>query len=136
MKYKIKIDYVTGNSFGSEDTSSIIELEWNDLEVAKANLKRIQDHWAYYTAKEGRRWWSREKEAKELITKVELEKPDWLVTKYHDATFKGSHHCLIKLYADNGNVFQTWPPYVGYFESLTSAEIVSEDSDMKFITKY
>lgn len=135
MKYKIKIDYITGNSFGSGDTSSIIELEWNDLNVAKANLKRIQDHWDYYTAKEGRCWWSREKEAKELTIKVEAEKPDWLVVDYPE-THESMLHCLIRLYTDNGKVFQTWPPYVGYFESLTSAEIVSEDSDMKFITKY
>ena len=48
MKYCIKISYQTGNSFGSEDTFDYLELEWDNIEVAKENLIRIKEHYKFY----------------------------------------------------------------------------------------
>lgn len=45
MLYKIKIEYKTGNSFGSHDEEGEIEYKWENLEIAKENLKRIKEHY-------------------------------------------------------------------------------------------
>jgi|AntRauMFilla1563_2_1112583.scaffolds.fasta_scaffold00519_4 hypothetical protein len=44
-RYTIKIEYTTGNSFTSEDTSDVITLSWDNLEIAKENLLAIKEHW-------------------------------------------------------------------------------------------
>ena len=46
--YKIKVFYETGDSFGSNDTETILEPEWEKLDVAKENLKRIKTHYKIY----------------------------------------------------------------------------------------
>lgn len=48
MIYRIKIEYCTGNSFGSNDEIRCIDLEWQDLNVAKQNLQRIDEHYKQY----------------------------------------------------------------------------------------
>lgn len=49
MKYKILYNYNTGDSFHNEDElEDTIELEWNNREVALANLKRIEEHYKFY----------------------------------------------------------------------------------------
>lgn len=131
MKYKIKYEYQTGGSFGSEDSDGILELGWNDLDIAKQNLKRIQEHYKYYEAKErirgsfNTKWY---KDELSLIDLIESTKPDWFVEKNQ---YGYEHHC-IKLYADNGNVWQISCPWCGYFERLYSVEIIPNESDMKF----
>ena len=35
MKYKIKINYRTGDSFSSNDAKDYFELEWENLDIAK-----------------------------------------------------------------------------------------------------
>lgn len=47
-KYKIKISYCTGNSFGSEDTEDLVELDWDNLDIAKENLQYIKEHYKQY----------------------------------------------------------------------------------------
>ena len=49
MKYKIKIYYSTGNSFGTYNTETYLELTFKDLEIAKANLIRIKEHLVFLT---------------------------------------------------------------------------------------
>ena len=39
---------------------------------------------------------------------------------------------LIKFKADNGNLMQTQAFWVGYFESFHCAEIIADESDMKY----
>lgn len=132
MKYKIKYYYSTGNSFGSEDRSDILELEWDYINVAKANLRRIKEHYKYYKCKnETRNTYMSKfyKDEIEYCKKIEDEKPDWLVTTGNSFD---SYHCII-LYADNNRPFQFWAPWCGYFERLHSAEIIlPEDDDLSF----
>ena len=41
MKYQIKLSYTTGNSFGSEEREELLEYVWENIEIARENLKRI-----------------------------------------------------------------------------------------------
>ena len=45
-KYKIKISYMTGNSFGCEEVESYIDddLVWSNIETVKKNVQAIREH--------------------------------------------------------------------------------------------
>lgn len=43
MKYKIKYFYKTGNSFHTEDKEDVLEFDWENIELAKEALKRINE---------------------------------------------------------------------------------------------
>lgn len=133
MKYKIEYDYYTGDSFRSDDSTGVLELEWEDLQVAKDNLKRIQEHWRYYKAKkEVRSSYSQTWVVNELemVSTVEKSQPDWYV-KPEGGNRDYNHHCII-LYSDNGKPWQFWCPWCGYFEGLYGAKIINAESDLEF----
>lgn len=116
--YRIKVSYRTGNSFGSEDTYDILEMSWKDLEVAKDNLKRIEEHYRYY-----------EYHSNSYLSKNdEPERPECYVGD------PARYECTICLKADNNNDWQFWPAWCGYFETLYGAEIISEDEGLIFKT--
>jgi hypothetical protein len=48
MKYKIKYTYKTVNSYNICLETNYLELEFNNLDVAKSNLKRIKEHYLQY----------------------------------------------------------------------------------------
>lgn len=134
MKYKIEYSYYTGSSFGSEDSTGVLELEWEDLQVAKNNLKRIQEHWKYYKAKNtasssySKTW---VKDELKIVSTIEKEEPDWLVKPDQKNSY--NYHSII-LYTDNGKPWQFWCPWCGYFEGLYGAKIINADSDLEFTT--
>lgn len=132
MKYKIKYEYQTGSSFGYEDTDGILELGWNDLTVAKANLKRIAAHTKMVKELDQKKWEVRlgKKDAKVDVFEP-YKKEDWFV---NDKSYGISENCII-LYTDEGKPWQFWCPWCGYFETLYSAKIivdVPEENDMEF----
>lgn len=48
-KYKLKYNYDTGNSFNTDyGLEEYLELEHNNLDIAKENLKRIELHYIQY----------------------------------------------------------------------------------------
>ena len=156
MKYQIKYTYQTGDSFSNNDAEGILELRWNDLHVAKTNLKRIQEHYKMYDALNS---YFEKRTKQEIIASFEAF--DWLVSEKKLAAFKTdtdwfcidktqisaaekqgykigevydetmAENCL-KLYTDEGKVFQLWAPWCGHFETLYGAEIIIDNSDMKF----
>lgn len=156
-KYKIKYNYDTGDSFHNEyDVEGNLELEWQNLEIAKANLKRIEEHYKQYREIESYR-------GKDDQTILEGNKDkDWFVKKDRLVTFKPNHtesywaidekdkeKCLkagntiaifievmtaqhqIILYTDDNKPWQIFAPWCGYFETLNYAEIVEDNSDRK-----
>ena len=150
-KYKIKISYTTGDSFHTEDTFDYLELDFNDLDIAKENLQRISEHYKMY--KELNYNYYRDYSREEIIAE-NINKP-WFVNmpklfcistgnamdeKYKQTVGIGnweyrpdsyySEHCL-KLKADNGNEMQISAFWSGYFETLNCVEIVVDESDMK-----
>lgn len=163
-KYKILYDYTTGSTFGSEDLyGNTLDLEFDNLDVAKANLKRIREHWDMYTkwsygydvSYENNRnnliLWNKDKDWFVNDPKLwawENENPakKWRIdeSKKQEAIDKGyevgyfpdesfAQNCII-LYTDEGKPYQFWCPWCGYFESLIGAEISTHDSDLKFTT--
>jgi len=157
--YKIKYNYRTGNSFGSENLQDELDMSWEDLDVAKSNLKRIQEHYIQYQELNEYKFYK--KRTNQEILKSNQNK-DWFVKREKHAVFgeKGDDdydvvdkkryeankeagkkvgmvldqdaaEFSIILKADNGNDWQIHAPWCGYFESLNSAEIVVDNSDMK-----
>lgn len=158
MKYRIKYNYDTGDSFRqSPDNSDFLEMVWEDLEVAKQNLQRIKDHYSQYRdcnsysarknkaeileANKDKDWFVR----KDRIFVFEKDTPSyyWSVDKKDVEKCKekdlgirygfdesDAENCII-LYSDSGNPWQFWAPWCGYFETLNYAEIVPEEDDMK-----
>lgn len=158
MKYQIRYTGTTGDSFSTHEMDNILELEWDNLDVATANLKRIQEHYEQYTEIRDGRYSRRKRIAQEVITSNKDK--DWIVLETKIAAFKDgqferiidkkqislyegrgyeikdvydetyAQNC-IKLYADNGNVFQMSCPWCGYFETLYSVEIENVINDLK-----
>ena len=113
--YKIKYSYRTGDSFGSEDREEILEYEWEDIELAKEALKRIEEHY---------RWYESVSSSYSFSPKT-IERPEWHKNElddkgYHETTIQN----MIVLNMDNGKKVQFWCPWCGYFESLYGCELV------------
>lgn len=132
MAYKIKIFYSTGNSFGSEDVTDELELTWENLDVAKANIKRIQEHYICYNVDSS----SGGKKSHEYNNLSPEHKHMYDMREHQDWYYKGdrsydNYHYSIILKADNGNDYQISTFWVGYFETLYEVEIIADKSDMK-----
>jgi hypothetical protein len=77
-KYRILYNYDTGDSFhNDEGLEDYIELEFDNIDVAEANMKRIQEHYKLYEEVENR--WNRKKTNQELISECQFK--DWFVKK-------------------------------------------------------
>lgn len=128
MGYQIKISYTSGNSFNTYNDESILELSWNNLEVAKANLRRISEHYKCYRIDNsygGIKGWEYENLTPEQkLIYQNREKQDWYVNT-------GEYSYSIRLKTDEGKDFQISPFWVGYFETLNEIEIIAASSDMK-----
>jgi hypothetical protein len=124
-KYKIVAYYQTGDSFGSRDTQSDVELQWNDLEIAKENLRRIKEHDEFQREVDNRF----ANKTKDQLLKEAKNKPWFTDNKY------GFYHCL-NLLTDRGKLHKYSAPWCGYFERLHGAriELVDEldSDDMRF----
>lgn len=157
--YKILAKFQTGNSFGSEDTECEVEMEWKSLEVAEANLKRIEQHYKQYQLCNSSRtshndkqkifqfnsrrdWFVKEEKlcvfyetfGKEFFA---IDKSE--IKKYKDkgkevGTFYDDFYAIycIILYTDDNKPFQFSCPWCGYFEHLHSVEIIVENHKITF----
>lgn len=138
-----------------------IELEWKDENVAVQNLQRIKEHYEFYQKIENKVWpqlsraelkpFVKESSTKdwfvlrEIIVAHPPGEPDNYVAihisqkelvekagKIVDTRIDLSTACeSLKLYTDNGTIFQFNPPWCGYFESLEEAEIIIERKNFK-----
>lgn len=132
MKYQIQYFYQTGNSFGSEDAVGILELEWDSLDIAKENLRRIKEHYTMVNEIDSAKWEIRMNKRKSSYTDIasQYQDHDWFA-KHNDRNMW--ENCIV-LYTDAGNPFQFWCPWCGYFERLHSAKIITTtpiDIDME-----
>lgn len=110
MKYKIKVIYDTGDSFRNEDgVEDYLEGSWENLDVVKENLKRIEEHYKFVKNESIGFFYKRK----------ELEKnarsASWYCEKYPRVAL------LLKL--DNGTNYQVSAFWAGYFESLSSLKV-------------
>ena len=94
--YAIRVDFTTGDSFHTEDTSVTLDWEWKDAEKVRDALLRIRGHWRWYDY-------------------VEKHEPEW---------HKGLGAEQVVLVLDNGEPVTFRAPWCGFFERLNSAEAV------------
>lgn len=118
----IKVNYSTGNSFETHNTSTIIDYNWTDIKIIEENILAIYEHQEFLDAL--KEWRITEQEKNEIIEKA--KKRFWFV----DGIFHGEneYEFSIKLKLDNNTFQKIHCDWVGYFESFESAE-VSFDSD-------
>jgi len=159
QKFKIKYGYQTGNSFGSESLEDELEMSWESLDVVKSNLKRIQEHYQQYRDLSGYGYGdkrsnleilnqNKEKDwfvKKERFAIFDKKNPksysDVGEERYKALKEKGEsvgmvisqddaqYNLILK--TDDGNDWQFWAPWCGYFERLEWAEVVVDNSDMR-----
>ncbi len=144
--YKIKINYRTGDSFNSFDTEDTIELTWKNLEIAKQNLQYIREHYEMYKECDSyktvnqevfkkyldKEWFVNNPRLFSISNKCAIEESKKIEGDYEynpDEYF--ARYCL-KLKTDDEQFYQLHCFWCGYFETLYSASIEIDDSDMKF----
>lgn len=154
MKYQIQYEYTTGDSEHTGIEIDVLEFEWENIEVAKQNLSRIQEHYTQYQQLENS-YPHRDKQDYLCIFENNKDK-DWFVNKPLLVAYSAENEKYwwaidktqiekvetggyktkyisdpstaqnqIILYMDNGNTVQLWPPWCGYFERLHSAKIIT-----------
>ncbi len=153
MKYKIKISYQTGDSFGSEDTVDYLELTWDNLENAKENLQRIKEHYNFYKSTDYYRgtrkdyinlmksmvdkpWFVNEPKLFHIISDNCIDEKHRKKCKEEDLEYRPDDYAAryrIKFKADTGKEMQIGCFWCGHFEKLYSAEIEVEDESMKIV---
>lgn len=124
MTHRILINYDTGNSFHhDEDQEYLIEeLSWERVDVAKANLIRIKEHYEYNQITENS--WRTTKEEREAKIE-ECKSSRWWAREYPQFTLRLKDDNMDDVLVNAG----TW---CGYFEKLNSAEVVADQpSDTK-----
>ena len=109
---RIKIDYRTGDSFGSHDEIGYVDLEWSNIEKANESLQRIKNHYEYF------------QNNSDVYRKPKGEIPKGVV-------WENEHRVImLELISDDGSPYLYSPFWVGYFEKLYSAKIVFSDNSM------
>jgi hypothetical protein len=150
-RYKIRINYSTGDSNNDYKASDVLEIEWDNLDIAKENLKAIKDHYVNvykkihsHSAAKNNQEICKEHESKWWFVKVlkpfcksgnyaisekqkEKHKDDW--ENRFDEYAASSQ---IRLTADSGYTMQISCFWCGHFESLEGAEIEEDKAEMKF----
>lgn len=112
IRYCIKYDYTTGNSFGSKSyENEQFEVIWKNLDLAKENMKILADHYNSYCK-------YAEASSSEERNKIleEFTKKEWFTNKQY-------WEFSVLLKDDNGSKFQISIPWCGYFESLQALRI-------------
>ena len=151
VEYRIRIDYSTGNSFGSHDVTDYLEFTWKNLDIVKENLRWIKEHYEMYRSIHN----YGNKLKREQIFFNNKDK-DWFVNipklycissnnaiseKDKNKVGEGNweyrpdecaEYCL-KLKLDNENDMQMSAFWCGHFEELHTAkiEIAGNDDDME-----
>lgn len=137
MSYVIKVDYETGDSFGTEDTYCYIEyydekvkkyitLEWENVEIAKENLERIKQHYEWINSY-GR--WRDEEDHLETpdFVKKHFKNPYSKNKRYVNIDFEAELYLYLKL--DDESEVKITCHWNGYFETLYGAQIESKKND-------
>jgi hypothetical protein len=148
MEYKIKITYRTGNSFGSHTETEYLGLSWKNLDIAKENLQFINEHHNLnnLSGKKLEKAILLNKNKPWFVLNENIYYKDKKITKKQEEELKlidnnldnfkykinsYDYEYCIKLKADNGNFMQMSCFWVGYFESILSAKIEVDTSDME-----
>ena len=123
MKFQIEANYTTGDSFGYEDVTTVLEYEWKDEEIAKENLQAIADHYRAYQYQENRSY------AFQEDPKIDFKNEWW----YRELPcFKDEVSSAMWLLMDDKTKVTFTCPWIGYFESLNSLELKIKNEKVVF----
>lgn len=128
MDYAINVRYITGDSFGSEETETLLSPVWDNQEDAYKALFELHEFNEYYMAFNNERWTpSKQEKVLERARKREWAVPyNSNVNKVLDWDFDDG----MMIYHKSGRIRICTNFITGYFETLVSAEVII---DMKKI---
>lgn len=131
MKWIIKFTYDTGGSFETEygvvgileaklnEDPYSIEYEWDDIAVAQIALQRMREHYEWQDS---------------LITTYrseDLPTPSWWTGKFDKRFRYSGDYATFNAPGNDGEELRfIASTYLGYFETLTEAEIVPAKSSI------
>lgn len=117
--YEIEIYYSTGDSLGIHEETDQVGCVWEDIEYAKLALKYINEH--YVAVRDS--------------YKQEFEIRDYYKKPWFDDYENGAYwYDSLILPVSKGVTQKVHAYWLGYFETLHSASILSHDSDLSFST--
>ena len=127
--WTIRVEYQTGDSFGSDDKSDTIGLIWESRELAREALRSIKEHYTLY--KESESFRGRGHDA----VLEDMKKYDWWVEDEYYCS-RGIYACAVLM--DDGERRQVGTSmWCGYFERLYSAKLephstIEDDEKVSF----
>jgi hypothetical protein len=109
----IKISYETGNTFGSFEETLTLDQTWMKPEIVTENMKRIWDHYNWYSAKNS-------------SYQDPVPEPEWQERLSHK-THKDYNDWYVLLQNDDETEFEYYASaWIGYFESLVDVSITMD----------
>lgn len=129
--YTIEITYKTGDSFGSHEETECIGLQWEDKALARKALHNIKEHYTLYQENESS--WRRERTKEQILAEVIIK--DWYVNASkceYDLKYPSFHICSAQM--DNGEWRNLPMFWIGYFEDLREAKVISVGDDEDVFT--
>ena len=131
--FTIFLEYTTGDTFHTEETSTTLEAEWT-LDVAKENLKRIKEHYKAYQDRNGYASCMMGKRENDLLEKIKNER--WFIQQKVGSWTLGWEHS-VRLLENDGSTNDYSCDWCGYFETLHGGRIVGckpngDDNDLEF----
>lgn len=106
FKYGLRIEYTSGNSFGSFEETEIIDPMWKNPKIVQDNVLAIKEHYKTY---------------KEDIPYDKVKNKWWCIKD------KNIYQFSINLKKDDGDTFTISVPWIGYFENLDKIEVIVEN---------
>lgn len=130
-KYVINVNYDTRNSLGRDpDQNEELPIQWDNLEIAKENLKWLKEHKEYFENKGKKYFYSKESELKTKKIIEDAQSKPW----YIPINSLYSYPWDLNLKKDNGDLVEISMSFcMGYFDSINYMEITSpkiDDSDL------
>jgi len=126
--FTIRLYYVTGDSFHTEETSSLLGAAWNDLEKAKKALAYIREHREFVENKGSIYTKTSQKKFMRAAHKF-----PWCAPQAKEP-FDVEYQLQVEL--DDGSMQVIHAFWMGHFEHLQRAEVViEEDNTTKFETE-
>lgn len=115
--YKIIVNYDTGNSFTTSPGEQCECVhEWDDISIAKENLKRIVEHNKAVKKIDGWRTYGK------------ASWDDYKNERWYSKTYP--MHSVVLLTDDNTEYTESCE-WVGYFENMNFCEIIPKDNEMR-----
>jgi hypothetical protein len=128
MTYKIKVSYRTGDSFKTYDEEVVLPIENENVDIAKENLQRIKTHYDWVQSLN--RW---SKEPKPIPDFVEKHYGNCVqvhaYSTFTEYSINNEAEYYIHLLTDDRTEVKISTSWIGYFEHLYGAEIVSDPED-------